>query len=54
MVTDATVTDASSPEVMASVNPSPCGDELVIADISCDDAWLSLRADDAPVLPDWR
>ncbi|WP_199174738.1 DUF7556 family protein [Halegenticoccus soli] len=54
MATDTTAANVSSPEVMASVNPSPCGDELVIADITCDDAWLSVRADDAPVLPDWR
>lgn len=39
-------------EVMASVD----GDEgdYVIADITEDEAWLSMHADDAPALPAWR
>lgn len=48
------VTDArggrSSGEVMASVD----ADELVIADISEDDAWLAIGAGDAPALRAWR
>ncbi|GAB3666779.1 hypothetical protein GCM10028856_08970 [Halopiger thermotolerans] len=30
------------------------GDAYVIADISADDAWLSMQADDAPTLTAWR
>ena len=30
------------------------GDEYVIADISADEAWLSMEADAAPTLRAWR
>lgn len=36
-----------------STSPSD-GDDYVIADISADDAWLSMDADVAPTLPAWR
>jgi hypothetical protein len=55
MTVDATVVaDAGSPEVMASVDSTPHGDELIIADVGCDDAWVSMSAAVAPSLPDWR
>jgi hypothetical protein len=55
MATDTTAIDVSAPEVMASVDStsSPSA-EFIIADITCDDAWVSVRADDAPLLDDWR
>lgn len=55
MTVDTTVgSNGSSPEVMASVEVSPRDATLIIADISCDDAWLSMGEDDAPSLSDWR
>ena len=47
------VADASQAEVMASVDPSPAQAEFVIADISRDDAWLSMPASEAPSLREW-
>ena len=47
------VADASQVEVMASVDPSPAQPEFVIADVSRDDAWLSMPASEAPSLRDW-
>jgi hypothetical protein len=44
---------ASSAEVMASVDSSPSGSEFIIADISRDEAWVSMRVEDAPSLRDW-
>lgn len=44
----------SNAEVMASVDSTPARPEFVIADITRDDAWLSVNADDAPTLPEWR
>lgn len=38
-------------EVMASVDES--SSEFVIADIAREDAWLSVRERDAPVLEKW-
>jgi hypothetical protein len=46
--------DAPDVEVMASVDPAPSGPRLVIADVTRDDAWLSVGQGDAPTLPDWR
>lgn len=46
--------DGSSAEVMASVESSPRSATFIIADISCDDAWVSMGADDAPTLDEWR
>ncbi|MDS0296010.1 DUF7556 family protein [Halogeometricum luteum] len=45
--------DASRAEVMASVDSTPSGSEFIIADISCDDAWLSMCETEAPSLRDW-
>jgi len=40
-------------EVMASIDGSASSPSYIIADISCDDAWLSVQATDAPVLAEW-
>jgi hypothetical protein len=45
--------DASRAKVMASVDSTPSGLEFIIADISCDDAWLSMCETEAPSLRDW-
>ncbi|MFB6146171.1 MAG: hypothetical protein ABEJ08_00605 [Halobacteriaceae archaeon] len=42
------------PEVMASVDEEADGDRLVIADVSRDDAWLSMEHGVAPALDEWR
>jgi hypothetical protein len=55
MATDVTATaHASDAEVMASVDPSPDGDELVLADLSREEAWLSTSVTAARPLDDWR
>lgn len=45
---------SSDSDVMASVDHAPCGAEFVIADLECDDAWLSVAATEAPGLEEWR
>lgn len=40
--------------VVSSIDSTDSSDEYVIADISADDAWLSMQADDAPTLPAMR
>lgn len=45
------VDQCTEPDVMASIDES--SSEFVIADIACDDAWLSVRSRDAPVLENW-
>jgi len=40
--------------IVGSIDSSESSDEYVIADISADGAWLSMEADDAPVLPAMR
>lgn len=45
--------DLDGPEVMASVEESTARPELIIADISRDDAWLSVDEAEAPVLTEW-
>ena len=55
MAPDVTATaDGPDAEVMASVDPSPDGDELVFADVSRDGAWLSTSVAEARALDDWR
>ncbi|SFF76253.1 hypothetical protein SAMN04488063_0181 [Halopelagius inordinatus] len=44
---------ATRAEVMASVDSSSSHSEFIIADISCDEAWISMRVEDAPSLRDW-
>lgn len=36
--------------IVSSIDSTESSDEYVIADISVDDAWLSMQADDAPTL----
>ena len=45
-----------SDTIVGSIDSSSAsdGDEYVIADISADDAWLSMEAEDAPTLSAWR
>lgn len=40
--------------IVGSIDSAGADDEYVIADISADGAWLSMRAEDAPTLPAWR
>jgi hypothetical protein len=47
------VADGSDAEVMASIDGSSSSPSYIIADISRDDAWLSVREADAPVLAEW-
>jgi hypothetical protein len=54
MTPDATASfGASRAEVMASVDSNRSRSEFIIADISRDEAWLSMREADAPSLRDW-
>ncbi|WP_435155809.1 DUF7556 family protein [Haladaptatus sp. DFWS20] len=48
------VSVADDTEVMASVDDDGNTERLVIADISREDAWISMRVTDATSLPDWR
>lgn len=45
--------NAPDAEVMASVDASDRRPEFVIADISREDAWVSVREADAPILEEW-
>ena len=45
---------ADESTVVGSVDPAGTGDAYVIADISTDDAWLSMGAEAAPSLTAWR
>lgn len=48
-------TPAADETVVGTIDPDPVtDDEYVIADISTDDAWLSMGATDAPALSAWR
>lgn len=51
--TAAEATAPSSPDVMASVDSSQSRPELVIADVSRENAWLSVDETDATVLEEW-
>ncbi|MFC4436165.1 MULTISPECIES: DUF7556 family protein [Natrialbaceae] len=53
MVLD-THTVSSEDTVVGSIDATESSDEFIIADIAVDDAWLSMRADDAPTLPAMR
>ncbi|MFA9516449.1 hypothetical protein ACERIT_04405 [Halopenitus sp. H-Gu1] len=44
----------SSPDVMASVDATQSRSEFVIADVSREDAWMSIEEADAAVLEEWR
>lgn len=47
------VADGSDVEVMASIDASSSNPSYIIADISRDDAWVSVREADARVLTEW-
>ncbi|MEF8779948.1 MAG: hypothetical protein V5A46_04660 [Haloferacaceae archaeon] len=47
-------TPRNDSEVMASVDESPPRTAFVIADISTEEAWISVRQEDAVVLENWR
>ncbi len=43
----------SSPDVMASIDATPSRSEFVIADVSREDAWVSVEESAATVLEEW-
>ncbi|SFR35005.1 MULTISPECIES: DUF7556 family protein [Halorubrum] len=45
--------DAAAPDVMASIDSSSSRPEFVIADVSREDAWVSVDEADATVLEEW-
>ncbi|WP_281195596.1 hypothetical protein [Halorubrum sp. F4] len=51
--TDAEPTGPSSTDVMASIDSSSSRPELVIADVSRENAWLSVDEQNATVLEEW-
>jgi hypothetical protein len=54
MASDVTTVGGQSSNVMASVDEGTGATEFVIADVSCDDAWMSIQLRDASGLDDWR
>ena len=54
MASDVTTMGGQSSDVMASVDEGTGTTKFVIADVSRDDAWVSIRLRDAPGLDDWR
>jgi hypothetical protein len=54
MATDVTTAGGQGSDVMASVDEGTGLPEFVIADISRDDAWVSIQLTDATGLDDWR
>lgn len=54
MATDAATPAHSGTDVMASLDDDGPESRLVIADISTDDAWVSVTEADATALPAWR
>ena len=51
--TDPTLGAAESPDVMASIDSSASRAEFVIADVSRENAWVSVDETDATVLEEW-
>jgi hypothetical protein len=51
--TNAVATEAEGTEVMASVEKGR-SDTFIVADISCDGAYVTLPLEDAASLPEWR
>jgi hypothetical protein len=54
MAPDVTAVGGQGSDVMASVDDGTGTPEFVIADVSRDDAWVSIQLRDAPSLDDWR
>ena len=51
--TDPTLEATDSPDIMASIDSSTSRPALVIADVSREDAWVSVDETDATVLEEW-
>ena len=51
--TDAEATPPQSSDVMASIDSSSSRPELVIADVSRENAWVAVDQTDATVLEEW-
>ncbi|MUW15714.1 hypothetical protein GJ633_14590 [Halorubrum sp. CBA1125] len=51
--TDPTLEAPDSPDVMASIDSSSSRPEFVIADVSRENAWVSVDETDATVLEEW-
>jgi hypothetical protein len=54
MAADAPTPDGDRREVVAALDAADGTESYVIADISDDEAWVSIRATDAPTLRAWR
>jgi len=54
MAADAPTPDGDRGEVVAALDAADGTESYVIADISDDEAWVSIRATDAPTLRAWR
>lgn len=54
MDSEATQRPAPSGMVMASIDSERDGERLIIADVSRDDAWISMPKGAAPTLSTWR
>jgi hypothetical protein len=54
MAPDVTTAGGKGSDVMASIDEGPGVSEFVIADISTDEAWVSVQLTDASGLEDWR
>ncbi len=50
---DPTLDVAGSPDIMASIDSSASRSELVIADVSRENAWVSVDETDATILEEW-
>jgi len=42
------------PEVMAAIDADADGSRLVLADVTAEETWLSVREDAAATLSEWR
>lgn len=54
MATDTVTPGEGGPEVMASIDADGDGARLVIADVTADETWLSVRETAAASLSEWR
>ena len=54
MATDTVAPGPDGAEVMASIDDEGDGSRLVIADVSADGTWLSVPAEAAATLVEWR
>ena len=51
--TEPSIESPDAPDVMASIDSSSSRSELVIADVSREDAWVSVDETNATVLEEW-